>query len=135
MDRIKGIRQKTGADSYSALVPFGADAEFIDFLSGLDLEQQLKIGGNHVTKITENSDTQTTIVEKYYNENGSSNDSDIEYTIVTIIVQNPNNSSVTVTMSLYKGNQTTTALHSKTITIEDTVQQSKSVTNIQEALS
>lgn len=128
MDRIKGIRQKTGQNTYAPLVPFGTDAILVDFLSGLDLEQQLKIGGNHTTSIIENNENQTTVTEKYYNQNGVAN-ANVTYTVKTVIIQN--NNTTTITISIYEGNQTTTVLRSKTITITDNA----TTSTVQEVLS
>ena len=75
MERIKGIRQKTGAGQYSNFVPFGSDGQLIDMASELNLEYELKLGPRHITKIinTDNSDNE--IIEGYYYK-GSFFDSD-----------------------------------------------------------
>ena len=50
---IKGSRQKNSTGNYADYIPFGADGEYIDMLSGLNLERELKLGGDHLTSITE----------------------------------------------------------------------------------
>lgn len=130
MDRIKGIRQKTNGGVYSQLVPFGTDAILVDFLSGLDLQEELKIGGKHSTTITEESDSQTSIIEKYYND---ANPAIVTYTLQVTITQT-NSTTTTIVMNLYEGDQTTTILHSKTITITQNIINQKVTTSIQEVL-
>ena len=53
MERVKGLHKKTTASSFGPLVPIGTDGTLVDMLSGLDNEQELKLGGNHVTEISE----------------------------------------------------------------------------------
>ena len=115
MDRIKGLRQKRSDSSYNSLVPFGTDGILVDMLSGLDNEQEFKLGGNHDSVITEVNDTTTTIVETYK----ALNNSTVTYVVETTIVEN-NDSSTSITISLKRGG---TTLNSKTITIpaDDTV--------------
>jgi len=50
---IKGSRQKNTTGGYADYIPFGADGEYVDMLSGLNLERELKLGGDHLTSITE----------------------------------------------------------------------------------
>ena len=115
MDRIKGLRQKRSDNSYNSLVPFGTDGIFVDMLSGLDNEQEFKLGGNHDSVITEVNDTTTTIVETYK----ALDNSTVTYVVETTVVEN-NDSSTSITISLKRGG---TTLNSKTITIpaDDTV--------------
>lgn len=115
MDRIKGLRQKRSDSSYNSLVPFGTDGILVDMLSGLDNEQEFKLGGNHDSVITEVNDTTTTIVETYK----ALDNSTVTYVVETTIVEN-NDSSTSITISLKRGG---TTLNSKTITIpaDDTV--------------
>lgn len=109
-DRIKGLRQKNSQGVFDALVPFGTDGIFVDMVSGLDNEEELKIGGNHTSTIVENSDGSTTITELFKNLNNV-----ITYTIVTNIIT-AQNGSTTIT-SVLKERDTETVLRSKTITI------------------
>jgi hypothetical protein len=115
MDRIKGLRQKRSDSSYNSLVPFGTDGILVDMLSGLDNEQEFKLGGNHDSVITEVNDTTTTIVETYK----ALDNSTVTYVVETTVVEN-NDSSTSITISLKRGG---TILNSKTITIpaDDTV--------------
>lgn len=65
--RIKQIRQKDSNGNYLTSVPLGADGFLVDMFSGLDLEEELKLGGNHYTEITEDDDV-TIIKEWYFSE-------------------------------------------------------------------
>ena len=109
MDRIKGLRQKQSDSSYNSLVPFGTDGILVDMLSGLDNEQEFKLGGNHTSVITEVNDTTTTIVETYK----ALDNSTVTYTVETTIVENAN-SSTSITIVLKRGG---TIINSKAITI------------------
>lgn len=62
---IKGSRKKIGATSYDVFIPFGTDGKYVDMLSGLTLEQELKLGGDHGVSIVENDDGSIDISEKY----------------------------------------------------------------------
>ncbi len=108
MDRIKGLRKKS-VDSFDNLIPFGTDGTLVDMLSGLDNEQELKLGGNHSSVITEVSASETTIVETYYALDGAT----VIYTVETDIVENQNGSTA-ITMVLKKAG---VVLNEKTITI------------------
>ena len=67
MKRVKEIREKKSDGSFNNnSVPLGTDGILVDMLSGLDNEQELKLGGNHSSTITEVSSTVTTIEEVYY---------------------------------------------------------------------
>lgn len=77
---IRGSRQKLGTGSYSDLIPFGTYGKYIDMLSGLDLEQELKLGGATDVHINNNDDGSTTITENYAAE-----DSTGHYQLVTVV--------------------------------------------------
>lgn len=62
---IKGERQKLSANSYSDFLPFGVDGEYVDMLSGLTLERELKLGQDHTAEVIENSDGSVDIEEVY----------------------------------------------------------------------
>lgn len=62
---IKGSHKKIGASSYDVFIPFGTDGNYVDMLSGLSLERELKLGGDHGTSILENEDGSFQISEKY----------------------------------------------------------------------
>ena len=63
MERIKGIRQKIGSGQYSSFVPFGTDGQFIEMISELNLEYELKLGTKHLAKIDEDEETNTTTID------------------------------------------------------------------------
>ena len=85
--RIKQIRQKTSS-GYSSGIPIGADGFLIDMLSQLDLEEELKLGGNHYADIQE-TDTEMTITEYYFSEaRGQKSISDMaEQNLITYTVK------------------------------------------------
>ena len=117
---IKGSRQKT-ATGYSDYIPFGADGKYIDMLSGLDLEKELKLGGDHSASITQNLQGNTVITQKYADEETIG----AYYKVVTTIEEDAN--ITTITSQLYwvdsQGNDT--LKNTKTITIEENGEQAE----------
>lgn len=109
MDRIKGLRQKQSDSSYNSLIPFGTDGVLVDMLSGLDNEQEIKLGGNHTSVITEVNATTTSIVETYK----ALDNTTVTYVVETTIVEN-NDSSTNITISL---KQNDVVIKSKSIVI------------------
>lgn len=67
LERIKGLRVKKGLNNYDNLVPFGSSGQLIDMYSKLDLEEELRLGGNRYIEIKE-QESQATIKEWYYLE-------------------------------------------------------------------
>ena len=71
MGKIKSIRQKSSNDNtFSAPIPFGADGVNIDMTSGLNLEEQFKLGGLENHQISNDG---TTISSTYRNNNENDN--------------------------------------------------------------
>ena len=101
MSKIKGLRQKTGSNTYNPLVPFGTDGNLVDMISTLDLEQELKLGGGHVSSIDENGNN-TVITETFTGD----------YTCVTTISEGANATTITSVLTGPGGTTKT-----KTITI------------------
>ena len=64
--RIKQIRTRSGAD-FPTGVPIGTDGILVDMLSELDLEEEIRLGGNHYVDIVQ-TDTATEIREWYFSE-------------------------------------------------------------------
>ena len=64
--RIKEIRP-SNEGQFTISYPLGTDGQLVDMLSGLDLEEQLRIGSNHYITILEDNNT-TTIKEWYFSE-------------------------------------------------------------------
>lgn len=64
--RIKQIRPRIG-NTFGNAIPLGVDGLLTDMISGLDLEQELVIGGNHYVEISE-IDTGTVIKEWYFSQ-------------------------------------------------------------------
>lgn len=71
-NRIKQIRQKNASGNYINY-PIGSQGTLIDMLSELDLEEELKIGGNHYVQVDNVSDELTYVREWYYNKPKSEN--------------------------------------------------------------
>ena len=81
-ERIKKLYQK-GSAIDPQFYPIGTDGQFVDMLSTLDLEEQLKIGGNCL--VTMQDDENAFIVtEKYYNTSDKQNRTAI-WTVVTTV--------------------------------------------------
>lgn len=96
-NRITGIRRYNGS-AYEDLVPFGVDGANVTMASLLNLEEDLKIGGDSSTTIEPLYDLETgeeigtTITSKYY-EMGNTN---VVYSIVTQIVLEASTNTTTV---------------------------------------
>ena len=65
-ERIKQIRQRSEG-SFTTGVPIGTDGILVDMISELDLEEELRLGGNHYVDIVE-TNTATEIKEWYFSE-------------------------------------------------------------------
>lgn len=122
--RIKQIRQKDNNNNYSTPIPLGADGFLVDMFSGLDLEEELKLGSNHYVEIEERENV--TIIKEWYlteskEEETSISDipeEKISYSIEIRITSNVFN------LALYKGNfpgeeDEKKPLHSKIIKIKE----------------
>ncbi len=68
--RIKQIRQKDSNNNFISY-PIGVEGNFVDLLSNLNLEEELKIGGNHYVTIDEKSSQ--LIIKEYYSKLPHSN--------------------------------------------------------------
>lgn len=97
--RVKGMRRKTSSSTFGNFVPFGTDGIFTDMASGLDLEQELKLGGNQQVTITEPDEDSTLIVETYSDSKGNE-----VYKIETLVTKNEREEPV-VSTKLYKGQE------------------------------
>ena len=69
--RIKSVRQKIGNSEFDLPISLGADGKNIDMESGLDLEEEFKMGGLSNVDITEDQFGATIIIEKYYDKAGN----------------------------------------------------------------
>ena len=114
--RIKALRKKQANGSFTGLVPFGTDGTLVDMLSGLDNEQEIKLGGNHTSTIVESvvqDENVTTITERYK----AIDNTTVRYSVVTTITEH-NDGSTTIVSAIYSGSDITlTPLNVKTITI------------------
>lgn len=133
--RIKQIRKKEDS-GFGASIPLGTDGLLVDMLSGLDLEEELKLGNDHdatiVQKKVDNVDV-TEIEEKYYDEKR-----EIKFSVFISIEEDSN--GTTVNMKLFKGAivrqqgeiTETNLLHTKTTTISNEVVDSEEGTRTTE---
>ena len=111
MKRVKEIREKQSNGSFNnSSIPIGTDGILVDMLSGLDNEQELKLGGNHSSTITEVSNTVTTVEEVYY---ALDNETVVYQLSTTITEQNHGSTIITCVLKDSAG----TVLKTKTITI------------------
>lgn len=89
LKRVKQIRKRSN-NSFLDGIPIGTDGLLVDMISGLDLEEQLKLGGNHYVDIKQ-TDTQTEIREWYLTESKGNTpieqieDSKVKFTCLTAI--------------------------------------------------
>ena len=109
--RVKGYRKKAET-GYEAFIPFGSDGEFIDILSGLNLEEEMRLGGRRDVGFSENTNGTITVTETYYNASNTQ-----IYRVVTTLSSGAITSgSGTVTVDLYTGTSSTRTKR-KTITV------------------
>lgn len=116
MSKIKQIRQRTD-NGFGQGIPLGADGINIDMSSGLNLEEELKLGGNHYIEISENTSDNTTHVQQWYYDISAINTSNIsslenftneqkeEYTkyYINSIISTEEDFSDKITFQLYNG--------------------------------
>lgn len=102
-DRAKGYRQKLGSATYDTFIPFGTDGVLVDMASELNLEEEIRIGGDHYVTIVDESEL-STIVTEYYNtvkakieDNTATN----FYKVITHIESYEDNEDVTITCELW----------------------------------
>lgn len=83
LGRIKQIKQKQNGVFPSAGVPIGTDGLLVDMLSQLDLEEELKLGGSHYAKVTQQGNM--TLIKEWFCSQSKGNTSiqNIDQSIVT----------------------------------------------------
>lgn len=129
MSKVKGLRQKT-ANGYTDFIPFGTDSILVDMANGLDLEQELKIGGTHTSEIVEKIDEDTgklqTIITEEFGSSG--------YYNTTTITENENSTSIVIELMAPNG---TKKLKTITIPASSTIDPETEIESltIQEVLS
>ena len=135
IDRMKGLREKTGSAIYANLIPFGTDGKLVDMLSGLDLEEELMVGGNHYVSIQETSDTETAIVETYAKKADVEAGTATDYHVVTTTITTDSVTDdviISIVLSHFDNTASTPeVLRRKTITIGE----SGVATDIEEVLN
>lgn len=118
--KIKGFRQKQSDGSFGSFKPFGTDGILIDMLSGLDNEQELKLGGNHSSTIVESINDQNepvTTITEFFKDNNTP--AIVTYILITTITEHEDN-TITIVCKIYDTDQNMIAdhpLNQKTITI------------------
>lgn len=113
MSKIKQIKQKTNGTFPNQGIPLGADGINIDMSSGLNLEEEFIIGGNHSITITEDEeDNSFKIIESYKDKQNET----LIYQTTTDIKENQNTTTITVDMFDYINNIPS---HYKTISITE----------------
>lgn len=118
---IKGSRQKVSASGYSDYIPFGADGKYIDMLSGLDLEKELKLGGNHSAIIGLDSQNRTVITQKYADEDASA----AYYKVITTIEEEADSTTITSQLHWIDSQENDILKNTKTITIQENGEQAE----------
>lgn len=101
--KIKGLKIKGQGGLFGGFKPFGTDGLLVDMASSLDLEQELKLGGNHNTKIIQIAEDKIAlIIEKYYD---NASPAETKYTVSTVINSNPTNENnqAEITTRIYVG--------------------------------
>ena len=96
-NRIKGLREKLSNKTYGSFTPFGTDGFLVDMMSGLQLEEELKVGGDHETEISKDANDNTIVKEKY-TTNGVQ-----KYSTETIISKDKETDIVTIDIKLFEG--------------------------------
>lgn len=103
MSKIKQIKQKTNGVFPDQGIPLGADGINIDMSSGLNLEEELIVGGKHSVKIAETKEdgkTITTITQYYYNNKADpeTNTKKNIYIVKTTIEETQQKTIVTISL-------------------------------------
>lgn len=99
-ERIKGFKIKENSNLYSSLIPFGTEGQLTDMSSSLDLEEQLKIGGNHYIEIQEEDNDEVEVREWYCTQPVATEEEKIEfcsYTVITNFTEGPVSTAIDVT--------------------------------------
>ena len=104
MARVKGFYKKisaSGNSAYSNFYPFGTDGELVDILSGLNLEDELRLGGMRDCIIEENDNGDITYIQQYKN-----NENNVIFSVKVIIdndiiINDTNTSSIII--EYYRG--------------------------------
>ena len=86
LGRIKQIRPRQSG-SFPTSIPIGTDGLLVDMVSQLDLEEEIRLGGNHYVSITQTK-TSTVIKEWYFTESkGDTPIEDVDDSIVAYTAQ------------------------------------------------
>lgn len=69
--KIKSVRKKIGNNEYDLPISLGADGKNIDMQSGLNLEEQFKMGGLQNIDISQDQFGVISVSGTYYNNDGT----------------------------------------------------------------
>lgn len=89
--RVKQIKPRQGGSFPASGIPIGTDGLLVDMISQLDLEEEIRLGGNHYVDISQTK-TSTIIREWYFSESKGTtpieeiNDNIVTYTVIASIV-------------------------------------------------
>ena len=127
-ERIKSISKKD-ISGFSDPIPFGTDGLLVDMLSGLDLEEENKLGNNHYVEIEDKKENnqEVTYIKEYYldipkGNNTIANLDNNNHMLYSVSIKITDND---INMILYKGNinessSANNILHKKKILIDET---------------
>ena len=131
---IKEVRQKNQNGNYNASIPIGTDGSLVDMFSGLSLEEELKIGENHTTTVTDIDDG-STLISQTFDGFGKTSDQKKQFTLDTTISTDGNTITQVLTEYVFApqqpGTQIVKAQVQKTIKISE----SGKITSIVENLT
>lgn len=115
VDRIKGLRKKTLNPSvpFDDLIPFGTDGQFVDLFDGLNLNEELLIGGAHSISVTTETEDDSEIIV-ITDECKVGNPSSVVYVVQNKIYDTETGNIIRTTLF---GSDGTTVLKEKTTTI------------------
>lgn len=91
LGRIKQIRPRQNGSFPASGIPIGTDGLLVDMISQLDLEEEIRLGGNHYVDISQTK-TSTIIKEWYFSESKGTtpieeiDDNIVTYTVITSVI-------------------------------------------------
>lgn len=91
LGRVKQIKPRQGGSFPDSGIPIGTDGLLVDMISQLDLEEEIRLGGNHYVDISQTK-TSTVIREWYFSESKGAtpieevDDNIVTYTVIASII-------------------------------------------------
>lgn len=93
-ERITAVSQKLTDTEFGTKIPIGTSGKYVSMDSGLDLEQEVKLGVSHGAKIETDISGTTTITEDFTKLDDNWQGSGEWYRMITIISTNGNGDTV-----------------------------------------